>query len=238
MLFLVYQLMSDILESLYKTCVKNKLDNTDIDVFQLESTLLDLLDTTELLTKQEFQLLSDIIEVSKITSIDLNEIRKTKLKHYQLTNELKQIERTDYDLIPNVTPIHDYKQFIFNIVQEELDAMVNNQMLFHDPRCNCVNKNKNYYMLDKLNIVIKQNCQNKNQVYGWKYDENNQPISIHNQFNMTDDENFKHILDIQFQLDPKSFIKKTGIINKIYSSVPELKVKLLEFLETKNVTIE
>lgn len=238
MLFLVYQLMTDTLESIYKTCVKNKLDNTDIDVFQLENTLLELLDTTESLTKQEFQLLSDIVGISKITTIDLNEIEKTKLNHYQITNEIKQIDRTDYDLIPNIKPIHDFKEFIAKVVKEELDAMVNNRELFHDSRCNCVNRNKNYYMLDKLNIIIKQNCQNKNQIYGWKYDENNQPISIYNQFNMSDDENFKHILDIQFQLDPKAFIKKTGIINRVYSNIPELKVKLLEFLKTKDVVVE
>ena len=92
--------------------------------------------------------------------------------------------------------------------------------------------NGNYYMIDKYGLVIRKNFQNsKKTAFGWKYNDNNEPINIHigelllktnsNQIREITLQQLKHRY-------PNLFKPPRGIIYKIYSNVfPEINLENL-----------
>lgn len=83
--------------------------------------------------------------------------------------------------------------------------------------------NGNYYMLDKYGFVIRKNFQNyKKSAFGWRYNDNNEPINIHIKdiLLQTNSEQIKEItlqhLKHQF---PNLFKPPRGTLYKIYSNI-------------------
>lgn len=92
--------------------------------------------------------------------------------------------------------------------------------------------NGNFYMLDKYGLVIRKNFQNsKKTAFGWKYNEDNQPINIHigDLLLRTNSESIREITLQQLKHQyPNLFKPPRGIIYKIYSNIfPEINLENL-----------
>lgn len=90
--------------------------------------------------------------------------------------------------------------------------------------------NGNFYMLDKYGLVIRKNFQNsKKTAFGWKYNENNEPINIHigEILLQTNSDQIREITLQQLKHQyPNLFKPPRGTIYKIYSNVfPEINLE-------------
>ena len=107
--------------------------------------------------------------------------------------------------------------------------------LFTGENLKCVNntiRNQNYYTLDKYNLPIRKNCQDsKKTAFGWRYNENQEPINIHIDSILLQTES-KDITKITLQqLKQQStfanlFKPPRGTIYRIYSNeFPEMNIE-------------
>ena len=92
--------------------------------------------------------------------------------------------------------------------------------------------NGNFYMLDKYGLVIRKNFQNsKKTAFGWKYNENNEPINIHigEILLQTNSDQIREITLQQLKHQyPNLFKPPRGMIYKIYSNMfPEINLEKL-----------
>lgn len=83
-------------------------------------------------------------------------------------------------------------------------------------------RNGNYYMLDKYGLPIRKNFQDsKKSAFGWRYNENQEPINIHinDILLQTDSQDIQKITLQQLKTQfPTLFKPPRGIIYKIYAS--------------------
>lgn len=86
-------------------------------------------------------------------------------------------------------------------------------------------KNANYYMLDRYGIVIRKNClDNRKSAFGWKYDENEEPLSIHiSDILVKTNSKDVQILTLQSikRQFPNVFKKPRGVFYKVYKELFE-----------------
>lgn len=153
-------------------------------------------------------------------------------------------ERTDKNIITEINIIPGSVELMKNIISLENKANAHIDIMFNNPKCEIVNrslKSQNNYGLDKFNAVIRKGFYNKkSSAFAWKFitlpdSDTSIPVSYFYEPVLTDEENIQHILNNQFQIQPKAFSKPAGVIYKIYSRVPELKDLLTKFLESKNI---
>lgn len=107
--------------------------------------------------------------------------------------------------------------------------------IFTGRNLKCVNgsiRNNNYYTLDKYNLPIRKNCQDsKKTAFGWRYNENQEPINIHidNILLQTESKDILKITLQQLKQQPSFanlFKPPRGIIYKIYSNeFPDLMIE-------------
>lgn len=132
--------------------------------------------------------------------------------------------RSDFDLIPsNSVSTVDESIILFNkVITEETISNTALDEFFKNTRCVIVNsgvKDKtNLYGLDRFGLVIRRKAYlKKNNVYGWKYDNNMEPVHILTNLELCDDEtNIKNVINAQYMMEERLF-NKNGVIYKIYS---------------------
>ena len=97
--------------------------------------------------------------------------------------------------------------------------------LFSGNTLKCVNstiRNENYYMLDKYGLIIRKNSQDsKKTAFGWKYNEQHEPINIHipDLLLSTNSPDIQKITLQQLkQQFPNVFKSPRGIAYKIYTN--------------------
>ena len=107
--------------------------------------------------------------------------------------------------------------------------------LFNPERLEFMNKsvrNGNYYMIDKYGLLIRKNFQDsKKTAFGWKYNDQNEPINIHiNDILLQTNSNQIREITLQ-QLKnqyPNLFKPPRGTIYKVYSVLyPEINLEEL-----------
>lgn len=160
-----------------------------------------------------------LIEISKQMGMS----EDTENLNEPITIPTKKI-RTDLSLIPpeNVIIVNDSVLLFKDIIKEEMNSNAVLDDFFKNPKCVIVNssvKDKtNLYGLDKFGLVIRRKSYlKKNNIYGWKYDKNMEPVHILTNTELCDEkENIKNVINAQFMMDEKIF-NKNGVIYKIYS---------------------
>lgn len=163
------------------------------------------------------------------TSIDSSSDGKTETTNENSTITIenfvvKHPPRTDTNLIkPETIKIVNDSLLLFkDVVKEEKDNVEILNNYFKNPKTALINmsiKNKlNLYSLDRYGLVIRRNAyMKKNSLYGWKFDENKEPIHyLVKPDTCSDEENIKAVLNAQYLMNQKAF-SSVGIIYKIYS---------------------
>jgi hypothetical protein len=149
-------------------------------------------------------------------SEDISEINETQI--------VIKKNRTDTNLIPpeSIMVVDDSVRLFESIIKEEL---ISNSVLddfFRNQKCvivnSCIKDKTNLYGLDKYGLVIRRKSyMKKNNIYGWKYDSNMEPVHILTKPELCNEsENIKNVINAQFMMDDKLF-KQNGVIYKIYS---------------------
>ena len=160
-----------------------------------------------------------LIEASKNVSVSEDTIDTSD----NIVIPTKKI-RTDFNLIPedSITTVEDSILLFKDIIKEESLSNAALDDFFKNPKCIMVNsgvKDKtNLYSLDKFGLVIRRKAYlKKNNVYGWKYDKNMEPVHILTNLELCDEkENIKNVINAQYMMEEKLF-NKNGVIYKIYS---------------------
>ena len=147
------------------------------------------------------------------------------------TNISINIKCVDPDTKININMLH-YMNHILKINK------TNNEMkdeIFTGKDLKCVNssiRNNNFYTFDKYKLPIRKSCQDsKKTAFGWRYNENQEPINIHidNILLQTESKDIQKITLQQLKQQPafaNLFKPPRGIIYKIYSSeMPELNIE-------------
>ena len=84
-------------------------------------------------------------------------------------------------------------------------------------------KNANYYILDRYGLILRKNCMdNKKSAFGWRYDDNDEPISLHiSDILIKTNSNEIQILTLQSikRQFPNAFKKPRGIYYKVYKEM-------------------
>lgn len=192
--------------------------------------------------------INDYLNKKNINKINYINYKISEIKNMIGFNDTiittKFVERTDKALIPEVKVIPGAVELMQSVISLENKANEHIDIMFNNPRCEIVNKqlkSTNRYGLDKFGTVIRKSLYNKKtQPYGWKYinvSGNEIPVSYFYDPVKTDEENIIHILNNQFQLQPKAFQKPSGIIYKVYNNDPVLRERLVDFLKSKNIII-
>ena len=125
----------------------------------------------------------------------------------------------DKDSIIN-EQMKSYMKTIIKINNKNNDYKNN---LFSGDTLECVNstiRNDNFYMLDKYGLVIRKNSQDsKKTAFGWKYNEQHEPIDIHisDLLLQTNSPDIQKITLQQLkQQFPNVFKSPRGIVYKVY----------------------
>lgn len=132
-------------------------------------------------------------------------------------------ERTDVGIIPeSEIKVNVAMSEILNpLILEELVNDISLNKYFKDPRCALLNEKNtkdktNPYTLDEYGFLIrKKSYGKKNDVFGWKYDQEYRPTHYHYNDILTLSDNIRNIISIQYMINSKLF-KPTGNIYKIY----------------------
>lgn len=96
-----------------------------------------------------------------------------------ISDTLKQIRPRTDNVITNIMAVETMDMILHDTKKEEndLDAYFTKEGLL------CVNKNckeGNYYAFDKYGIIIRRKeYNNPKNIYGWTYNEQREPVSIH-----------------------------------------------------------
>lgn len=152
----------------------------------------------------------------------------------------RALERTDHDIVPDhaIRVIPDAVKIAKMVIDYEKNADQKNDPTFHNPTCWVANKSlksDDSYGLDKYGIVVRRRMYNmKTKAYGWVYDECGDITSIFYNPMLSEDENIKHILNIQYKLQPTSF-GTNGVIYKIYHQDPKLQARFDTFIHSTSM---
>lgn len=182
-------------------------DNYDV---KLSNRIKRYIIKSEKIIKTTNEILEDTDNTSEINESKLN-IPSKKI-------------RSDFDLIPsdNISIVDDSLLLFDDIIKEETISNAALDDFFKNPRCVIVNsgvKDKtNLYGLDRFGLVIRRKAYlKKNNVYGWKYDNNMEPVHILTNLELCEDqENIRNVINAQFMMEGRLF-NKNGVIYKIYS---------------------
>lgn len=208
-----HQILKDIKKILNNNAVEDEQVNQNVDILIKKINTLKVQPQTE-----------------DVTETDSEQQISTPL----ITQNLQIRERTDHNLIPDssIRIVKDGLDIMNLLISEEEEADDTVNLYFNNELCHVVNKSlkskTNTYTLDPLNIVIRRKSFNKaNDPFSWKYsspDPNTgikRPISYFTQELISDDENVKNIINIQYALKPALF-NTNGVIYKVYKQNSEL----------------
>lgn len=169
----------------------------------------------------EIKIKYDEYEQKKITDI-MNKISHDFSENEENNNVSRIKQRTDNDLISEINLIEDSLSLFKKIIYEENKSNLNLDYHFLNKHCEEINqsiKDKfNPYTLDKYGLVIRRKKYNKKQIFGWKFDDDMEPIHFLSKPNIcTFEENVQAVLNYQFRNNPKLF-QPGGLIYKIYQN--------------------
>lgn len=181
-------------------------------------------------TKQSINIINKLKELIINSSNNTESILETedlnKNSNIILNSVLnfKNVERTDKDLIPDseVHIVEDSILLFKDVIREETINLELLDEYFNNPDCDIINNNikdkTNLYTLDKYGLLIRRKCYlKKNNVFAWKFNENNEPIHFFTKPEIcNDEENIKTVLNIQFIMNERLF-QPGGLIYKVYS---------------------
>jgi len=147
---------------------------------------------------------------------------------------MKSVNESNY-IDPNTKINSNMLEYMNHILKINKTNNEIKDEIFTGKNLKCVNngiRNNNYYTLDKYNLPIRKNCQDsKKTAFGWRYNENQEPVNIHIDNILLQTES-KDILKITLQqLKQQSsfanlFKPPRGIIYKIYSTeFPEMDIE-------------
>lgn len=121
------------------------------------------------------------------------------------------------------TPIRinkDMKKVIDDLLKDEHAALSDVTSKFTDKRCDVINKNiktkNNFYALDKFGLLIRQGAYEKqNDPFGWKYDQDNNPIHVWTSIDVSEQQNVMNVLSRQ-KINKPTIFEPRGILYKVY----------------------
>lgn len=135
---------------------------------------------------------------------------------------------------PHIRLNLEMKDILTNMIEEEKRTIAELSELFNDAKCieinNSIKNKKNFYSLDDLGLLIRQQSYNKpNDLFAWKFNSDMKPIHYWRSLDLSDEENINSVLNKQRFLKPDLFNTK-GLLTKIYTKYyPER----LKFVDTK-----